>query len=126
MIMAFVLGLALSTQAAAVKECQRETPLPTDRHLFTPGPEVLEAMARFAAVPPPTSCSVPPSGRRVSVPYSTSPARDSFAARGTCGDHRRERCATVSRMGPDLFTLYPQDTWDWWDVTRRPGNPEGY
>jgi hypothetical protein len=38
----------------------------------------------------------------------------------------RERCYTVSRVGTDQFTLYPHDTWDRWDVTRRRGNPEGY
>lgn len=41
-------------------------------------------------------------------------------------DGGRERCYTVSRVGTDQFTLYPHDTWDRWDVTRRPGNPEGY
>ena len=41
-------------------------------------------------------------------------------------DGGRPRCYTVSQVGTDQFTLYPQDTWDRWDVTRRPGNPEGY
>jgi hypothetical protein len=41
-------------------------------------------------------------------------------------DGGRQRCYAVSRVGTDQFTLYPQDTWDRWDVTRRPGNPEGY
>ena len=42
------LGLALGTQAATAKECRRETPLPADVRLIAPGPEVPEAMARFA------------------------------------------------------------------------------
>jgi len=42
------LGLALGSQAAAAKECQRETPLPADVHLIPPSPEVPEALARFA------------------------------------------------------------------------------
>jgi Beta-lactamase len=41
-------------------------------------------------------------------------------------DGRRERCYAVSRVGTDQFSLYPHDTWDRWDVTRRPGIPEGY
>ena len=48
--MAVALGLALSTQAVAAKECQRETPLPTDMRLTPPGPEVPEAVAYFAGV----------------------------------------------------------------------------
>lgn len=48
LVMAVALGLALSTQAAAAKDCRRETPLPTDVHLIAPGPEVPEAVARFA------------------------------------------------------------------------------
>jgi hypothetical protein len=42
------LGLTLGTQAAAAKECHRETPLPTDVRLIAPGQEVPEAVARFA------------------------------------------------------------------------------
>jgi hypothetical protein len=42
------LGLALGSQAAAAKDCARETPLPADVRLITPGPEVPEAIARFA------------------------------------------------------------------------------
>src|SRR3989442_8947724 len=41
-------GLALCTQAAMAKECQRETPLPADVRLSAPGPEMPEAVARFA------------------------------------------------------------------------------
>ena len=41
-------------------------------------------------------------------------------------DSGRERCYAVARIGTDQFTLYPHDTWDRWDVTRRPGIPEGY
>jgi hypothetical protein len=41
-------------------------------------------------------------------------------------DGGRQRCYTVSRVGTDQFTLYPLGSWDRWDVTRRPGNPEGY
>jgi hypothetical protein len=39
---------------------------------------------------------------------------------------RRARCYAVSRVGTDQFTLYPQDTWDRWDIRRRSGIPEGY
>src|SRR5262245_58150864 len=48
LIIAVAIGLALSTQVASGKECPRETPLPADVHLIAPGPEVPEAMARFA------------------------------------------------------------------------------
>jgi hypothetical protein len=41
-------------------------------------------------------------------------------------DGRRERCYAVARVGTDQFSLYPHGTWDRWDVTRRPGIPEGY
>ena len=41
-------GLALATQAATARECHRETPLPADVRLIAPGPEVPEAVARFA------------------------------------------------------------------------------
>jgi hypothetical protein len=44
------LGLALASQAAAATECQRQTPLPVDVGLVTPGPQVPEAVARFAGV----------------------------------------------------------------------------
>ena len=47
-VMMVALGLALSTQAAAAKECHQETPLPADVRLIAPGPQVPEAMARFA------------------------------------------------------------------------------
>ena len=47
---ALALGLALSTQAVAARECHRETPLPAEVRLIAPGPEVPEAMARFAGV----------------------------------------------------------------------------
>ena len=47
-VIAVALGLALSTPAAAAKECQHETPLPADVRLIAPSPEVPEAMARFA------------------------------------------------------------------------------
>ena len=46
--MVVALGLTLGTQAAAARECQRETPLPTDVRLSAPRPEVPEAVARFA------------------------------------------------------------------------------
>jgi hypothetical protein len=46
--MTLALGLALGTQAAAAKECHKETPLPADVRLMAPGPQVLEAVARFA------------------------------------------------------------------------------
>ena len=45
-----VAGLALSTQAAAARECARETPMPTEVHLIAPGAEVPEAIARFAGI----------------------------------------------------------------------------
>src|SRR6266851_5010129 len=48
MVMMVALGLTLGTQAAAARECHRETPLPADVRLSAPGPEVPEAMARFA------------------------------------------------------------------------------
>jgi hypothetical protein len=48
LVMAAVIGLGLSTQAAAAKECARETPLPADVRLTAPSPEVPEAVARFA------------------------------------------------------------------------------
>jgi hypothetical protein len=41
-------------------------------------------------------------------------------------DGRRERCYAVARVGTDQFSLYPHGTWDRWDVTLRPGIPEGY
>lgn len=50
LVIAVVLGLALSTQAATAKACQRETPLPADVRLIAPGPQVPEAVARFAGV----------------------------------------------------------------------------
>jgi hypothetical protein len=50
LIITVTLGLGLGTQAAAAKECQRETPVPTDVRLVAPGPEVPEALARFAGV----------------------------------------------------------------------------
>jgi hypothetical protein len=50
LIITVTLGLALGTQAAAAKECPRETPVPADVRLITPGPEVPEAVARFAGV----------------------------------------------------------------------------
>jgi hypothetical protein len=46
--MTVALGLALGTQAATAKECQRETPLPADVRLIASVPQVPEAMARFA------------------------------------------------------------------------------
>lgn len=46
--LAVALGLALDSQAAAARECHRETPLPTDVRLVAPGPQVPEAVARFA------------------------------------------------------------------------------
>jgi hypothetical protein len=45
---ALALGLALGPQVAAARECHRETPLPADVRLLVPGPEVPEAVARFA------------------------------------------------------------------------------
>ena len=48
LIIAVALGLALGSQAATAKECHRETPLPADVRLMAPGPEVPEAVARFA------------------------------------------------------------------------------
>jgi hypothetical protein len=48
LIMVLTLGLALGTQAVAAKECQRQTPVPPNVRLITPGPEVPKAMARFA------------------------------------------------------------------------------
>jgi hypothetical protein len=50
LVITVALGLALSSQTAAAKECQRETPLPTDVRLIPPGPQVPEAVARFAGV----------------------------------------------------------------------------
>src|SRR5262245_59602404 len=47
-VMMVALGLTLGIQAAATRECQRETPLPADVQLIAPGPEVPEAIARFA------------------------------------------------------------------------------
>jgi len=44
------LGLALASQAPAATECQRQRPLPVDVVLVTPGPQVPEAVARFAGV----------------------------------------------------------------------------
>jgi hypothetical protein len=46
--LAVICALALGTQVAAAKECHRETPLPADVQLIAPGPEVPEAVARFA------------------------------------------------------------------------------
>src|SRR5262245_55772466 len=50
LIISVSLGLALGTQAAAAKECQRETPLPADVQLIAPTPEVPEAFTKFAGV----------------------------------------------------------------------------
>ena len=47
---AVVAGLALSSQAAIAKDCRQETPLPADVRLIPPGPDVQEAVARFAGV----------------------------------------------------------------------------
>ena len=47
-IMTVAIGLMLSAQAAAAKECHRETPMPADVRLGAPGPEVPEVIARFA------------------------------------------------------------------------------
>jgi hypothetical protein len=44
------LGLALASQPAAPTECQRQTRLPADVGLVAPGPEVPEAVVRFAGV----------------------------------------------------------------------------
>ena len=46
--LALTLGLALGARAAAARECHRETPLPADVRLIAPGPQVPEAVARFA------------------------------------------------------------------------------
>jgi Beta-lactamase len=48
LVMAVAVGLAPGSQAAAAKECHRETPLPSDVRLIAPGSEVPEAAARFA------------------------------------------------------------------------------
>jgi hypothetical protein len=45
---AVAIGLALGSQPVAANECLRETPLPADVRLITPGPEVPKAVARFA------------------------------------------------------------------------------
>jgi len=50
LVVALALGLTLSTQAAAAKECARETPLPTEVHLIAPGAEVPEDIAWFAGI----------------------------------------------------------------------------
>jgi hypothetical protein len=50
LVLAVALGLALGTQAAVAKECHQETPLPADVRLSAPGPEVPEAVARFAGI----------------------------------------------------------------------------
>src|SRR5713101_10130814 len=47
LVITVALGLALGSQAAA-RECRQETPLPTDVRLIAPGPQVPEAVARFA------------------------------------------------------------------------------
>jgi hypothetical protein len=47
-VAALALGLTRGAQTAAAKECHRETPLSADVRLITPGPEVQEAVARFA------------------------------------------------------------------------------
>jgi len=49
-VMTVALGLALGSQAAAARECARETPLPAEVHLIAPGAEVPEAVARFAGI----------------------------------------------------------------------------
>jgi hypothetical protein len=48
--LAVALGLAPGSQAAAARECHRETPLPTDVRLVAPGPQVPEAVARRSRV----------------------------------------------------------------------------
>jgi hypothetical protein len=50
LVVALALGLTLSTQAAAAKECARETPLPAEVHLIAPGSELPEGVARFAGI----------------------------------------------------------------------------
>jgi hypothetical protein len=46
--LAVALGLALGIQVATAKECHQETPLPADVRLSAPGPQVPDAVARFA------------------------------------------------------------------------------
>src|SRR5262245_45210587 len=50
LVIAVTLGLTLGAQAAAAKDCPRETPLPTDARLITPGPDIPAAVAPFAGV----------------------------------------------------------------------------
>jgi hypothetical protein len=50
LVIAVTLGLTLGAQAAAAKDCHRETPVPTDARLITPGPEIPAAVAQFAGV----------------------------------------------------------------------------
>jgi hypothetical protein len=55
-------GLVLDSQAAAARECARETPLPADVRLIAPTPEVPEAVprARCGRSPTITACLGPP------------------------------------------------------------------
>ena len=46
LVVAVIIGLALSTQAFAATDCRQETPLPADVRLIAPGPDMPEAMAR--------------------------------------------------------------------------------
>jgi Beta-lactamase len=46
--MAVAYGVAPGSQAAAARECHRETPMPADVRLSAPAPEVPEVIARFA------------------------------------------------------------------------------
>ena len=68
LVIAVTLGLVSSRQAAAAKECHRETPLPPDVRLIAPDPEVPEALARFAGVW--NGASERPATWRPAVPYA--------------------------------------------------------
>jgi hypothetical protein len=48
MVMAVIPVLAIKTHAAIAKDCERQTPLPANVRLITPGADVPEALARFA------------------------------------------------------------------------------
>jgi hypothetical protein len=50
LVTAVTLGLTLGAQAVVAKDCHRETPVPTNARLITPGPEIPAAVAQFAGV----------------------------------------------------------------------------
>ena len=93
------LGLLLGTQAVVAKECHRETPLPADVRLTAPGPEVPEALARFAGAWP----GRPRTNWMSLFPMASTPYREG-----------------------ETFAFSPHDRFVDEVYRRVSGNPEGY